>query len=69
MFESADWRKLCQGAIVMSPSLWSGGILLSPRVSGRILRPFWFRVSSEPGARLASPLGAVKTNMEVCDVM
>ena len=69
MFESAAWRKLCQGAIVMSPSLWSGGILLSPRVSGRILRPFWFRVSSEPGARLATPLRAVKTSMEVCDAM
>ena len=69
MFESAAWRMLCQGAIVMSPTLWSGGILLSPRVSGRILRPFWFRVSSEPGARLATPLGAAKTNMEVCDVM
>ena len=69
MCESAAWRKLCQGAIFMSPSLWSGGSLLSPRVSGRILRPFWFRVSSEPGARLATPLRAVKTSMDVCVVM
>ena len=69
MCESAGHLKLCHGAVDTRPLLWSGGNPLAPRVSGRILRPCWPRVSAVPGARLASPSGAAKTNMEVCAVM